>query len=181
MKKSIIIIILLFAGVALLFFNRMNIDYFDSYSLIMDIQLIALTIILISILLTLIPKLRNPIFLKTLLTITILLISSELILSYKSLQELNRTDFIKNYNDKNCDKLLERFEFDKTQKKFAYFAYGFGVDSESIKLEFKKKYNADVVAIGQGCMGNGKNHCYNIALMDFLESEKTNGNNVYKK
>jgi hypothetical protein len=172
------IIILLFFGIALLAFNRKNLYIFDNHSLVMDIQLIGLATILISILLTLIPKLRTPIFLKTILTISILLISSELILSYKSLQEFNRTSFINNYHDKNCDKLLERFEFDKTQNKFAYFSSGIGIDSEGIKLEFKEKYNVDVVAIGLGCMVNGANHCYNLALMDFLESKKSNANRV---
>ena len=181
MRKYIIIIIFLFVGIALLAFNRINIDYFDNYSLMMDIQLIGLIAILISILLIIIPKLRNPTFLKTLLIFTCLLILSELILSYKSLQELSRTNFIGNYDGKNCDKLLERLEFDKTQNKFAYFAYGLAIDYEGIKLDFKETYNVDVVAIGQGCMGSGVNHCYNVALMEYLESKKTNGNTIYSK
>ncbi len=65
-------------------------------------------------------------------------------------------DFINNYRSLNCTELLERLEFDKTQDKFAYFSYGIGIDAKGIKLEFKKNYNIDVVAIGKGCMGNEK-------------------------
>ncbi|WP_430413089.1 hypothetical protein [Kordia sp.] len=100
-----------------------------------------------------------------------LLIASELIMSYKSFQEIDRKNFIKSYNDKDCDELLERLEFDKTQNKFAYFAYGLAVNSEGIKKDFKKEYNVDVVAIGKGCFGSGENHCYNTALIDFLDSK----------
>ncbi|WP_346881072.1 hypothetical protein [uncultured Algibacter sp.] len=174
MKKYLIIFILLFSGIALVVFNRINLDIYKYYSVIIDFQLLGLIIILISILLTLRPKLRNPLFLRALLIFTILLISSELVLSYKSFQEINRVDFIKNYDNKNCNQLIERLEFDKTQNKFAYFAFGLSADFKGIKLKFKEKYNVDVIAIGQGCIGNSKNHCYNIALIDFLDSKKNN-------
>ncbi len=73
---------------------------------------------------------------------------------------------------KDCDQLLERFEYDKTQNKFAYFEAGIGIDSEGIKREFKTKYNVDAVAIGLGCSPDSEKHCYNIDLIDFLDSEK---------
>jgi Ca2+/Na+ antiporter len=179
MKKYIISIILLFVGIALLVFNRINIDYYNHYSEIMDIQLIGLMISLILIVLTFLPKLRTPKFFKYVFIFMSLLIASELVISYKSFQEINRKDFIKSYNDKDCDELLERLEFDKTQNKFAYFAFGLAIDPEGIKLEFKKEYNVDVIAIGQGCTLSGEGHCYNIALLDFLDSEKINKNHSH--
>ncbi|WP_107037466.1 hypothetical protein [Brumimicrobium mesophilum] len=166
------ILLLLIIGIPLLAFNRKHLFVYDSDELIMDIQLLGLALVLLSLILSLIPKLRKPIFLRVLLIISISIVSTELILSYRSLQVFNRISFTNNYNDHNCDKLLERFEYDKTQNKFAYFEAGIGIDSEGIKREFKEKYNVDVVAIGLGCSGDSENHCYNMALMDYLESKK---------
>ncbi|WP_159038382.1 hypothetical protein [Brumimicrobium mesophilum] len=145
MRKYIFILLFLLLGLALLAFNRKYLYIFDSDALIMDIQLIGLGVILILTLLSLIPKLRKPKFIKSILVISILLISSEMILAYNSLEVYNRTVFTNNYHGKSCDELLERFEFDKTQNKFVYFSTGIGVDSEGIKLEFKEKYNVEVV------------------------------------
>lgn len=170
MRKYILLLLLI--GIPLLAFNRKHLFVYDSDELIMDIQLLGMAVVLLSLVLTLIPKLRKPIFIKVLLVLSITIVSTQLIQSYRSLQVFNRISFTNNYSDQNCDKLLERFEYDKTQNKFAYFEAGIGIDSEGIKREFKEKYNVEVVAIGLGCSADSEKHCYNMALMDYLESKK---------
>lgn len=170
MRRIFILILLLITGIASLAFNRRYLFVFDSDDLIMDIQLLLLGVLFISILLTFIPKLRKPLFLKTLFIFALALIFSELILAYRSVIVYNRNKFTENYSQKNCEQLLERFEYDKTQNKFAYFSCGIAIDSEEIKQEFKEKYNVEVVAIGLGCAIDCSDHCYNLALMDYLKS-----------
>ncbi len=88
---------LLLIGIPLLAFNRKYLFVYDSDALIMDIQLIGLAVLLFSVVLTLIPKLRKPIFLKVLLIISISIVSTELIMSYRSVQAFNRISFTNNY------------------------------------------------------------------------------------
>ncbi|RFC53864.1 hypothetical protein [Brumimicrobium aurantiacum] len=168
MRKTIISIILLIVGIGLLAFNRRYLFVFESDALIMYIQLLLLAVLLFSILLSFIPRLRKPLFLKTLFIFALALIFSELILAYRSVAVYNRIRFTNNYHQNNCDQLLERFEYDKTQNKFAYFSCGIAIDSEEIKQEFKEKYNVEVVAIGLGCTVDCSEHCYNLALMEYL-------------
>jgi hypothetical protein len=176
-KKYLIITVSIFVGLALLAFNRVNLDIYESYSLIMDVQLVGLGIVFISFLSIIISKTNKLIPFRILLIFIGLLISTEIAVSYDSLQELNRRNFINKYSSKDCNQLLEQLEIDKTRNKFAYFSWGLVTDTEGIKNEFKRKYNAEVIAIGQGCSFSDEKHCYNTALIDFLEKRNTNGNN----
>ncbi|MFT7209527.1 MAG: hypothetical protein ACI93E_001160, partial [Flavobacteriales bacterium] len=116
-KKYLIITVSIFVGLALLAFNRVNLDIYESYSLIMDVQLVGLGIVFISFLSIIISKTNKLIPFRILLIFIGLLISTEIAVSYDSLQELNRRNFINKYSSKDCNQLLEQLEIDKTRNK----------------------------------------------------------------
>ena len=177
MTRKYFILFLLIVGIATLVFNRINLDIYEPYSLIMDGQLGGLAVILLSIVAIFISKKSNVISLRVMMVFSVLLISSELFMAYLSLQEIQRIAYYKLYSSKTCDELIVQLERDKGQNEYAYFASGFAIDEEKIEEEFKNKYNVDIIVIGEGCSINQETQCYNLALLDFLESKTTNATN----
>jgi len=173
-----ILILLIICSLSTLIFNRIYIDHFDNYSLVLDIQLIGLAIVVFIILISFLTNKLNLKSSKFILIFTSAIFVLGLFPFYKSLERKKRIDFIKQYSSLDCNKLIKRFEYDKTKNKFAYFSYGLGVNQDAFYKEFKEEYNVEVIAIGMGCLGSAKTHCYNIELMNYLDNKKNRNGSI---
>jgi hypothetical protein len=151
--------------------NRIHFDFIDDYSKLMDIQLAVLILLFLGTLLRIILKGFKKIRLTHIIYLTIALIIWEISLTFQSPNNSELRVFTSTYDKMSCTELLERFEYDKSQNKFTYFSYGLAFDPKGIYEEFKEKYDVEVFANSNGCIGSPNSHCYNVALLEYLESK----------
>ena len=165
-KQILFTLICAIIGLALLAFNRYYL-YSDVYSTIMDIQVWSLFFLFVLYILTLFFGKNRQRVKRILLILFSLILFSELILAFKSLEKYRRDQFVQDYSGMDCTELLARFELDKERSKFIYTSYGF-IANYSLEDMFREEYGVEVVVIGGGCIGSDSSHCYNEVLMDYL-------------